>query len=152
MAFEQVHDDRAVEDQHGCGQQEAAEVPAPEHRTDQPETEDHARWRPEHGDDSDRMGERIVNMAAGQGAADGHVDPVDDRKTKPGDQHDVPDAMRGAEVAGRDHGDPQRGQRQQIKRCLGSRFIGGQPVIGAAHLRFVTVALAQPLCSIVHGH
>ena len=63
VPLEQVHDDRAVEDQHGGGHQEATEVPAPEHRADQAETENHAYRREDHGDEHDRVGERIANRA-----------------------------------------------------------------------------------------
>ena len=35
------------------------------------------------------MGERIVNMPGGQGAADGEVDPVDDGQGEPEGQHGV---------------------------------------------------------------
>jgi hypothetical protein len=45
--------------------------------------------------------------------------------------------MSGAEVAGRDHDDPQRGQRQKIERRLGSGYIGGQAAIGVVHSRVI---------------
>jgi 8-oxo-dGTP pyrophosphatase MutT (NUDIX family) len=45
----------------------------------------------------------------GQGAADGQVDPVDGRDGNPDGQRDVPGVMCGAEVAGRDHAEPQGG-------------------------------------------
>jgi hypothetical protein len=56
VPLEQVHDDRAVEDQHRGGQQEPAQVPAPEHRPDQPETEDHAHRRDGDRDEGKRGG------------------------------------------------------------------------------------------------
>ena len=65
-------------DQHRGGHQEPDQLPAPEYRPDQPDAEDHARGRPEYGDDSERMSKRVVHVAAGQGAADDHVDRVDD--------------------------------------------------------------------------
>ena len=72
-----VYDDCAVEHQHRRDQQEAGEVPAPEHGPGQAETENHAYRRKEHGGECERIGERVANRMSGQDTADGQVDPVD---------------------------------------------------------------------------
>jgi hypothetical protein len=64
VPLEQVHDDRAVEDQHRGGQQEPAQVPAPEHRPDQPETEDHAHQRDGDRDEGKRGGTTTSHSVA----------------------------------------------------------------------------------------
>jgi hypothetical protein len=125
-------------------------VPAPEHRPDQAETEDHAHRRKDHGDEQDRVGERIANRMPGQDAADGQVDPVDDGDSNPDGPHDALDVM--AEVPGRDDHDSQREQREQVQGLLGPRFIGGQAAARAVHSRVITGAAAWPLGIVVHGH
>jgi hypothetical protein len=62
----QVHDDRAVDDQHNGGHQEPGQVPAPEHRPDQPDAEQHAHRRGGNRDEGQRMGERIVKVTGGR--------------------------------------------------------------------------------------
>ena len=69
------------------------QVPAPEHRSDQPQAEDHAHRREDHRGDPERMGEQVVNVAPGQGAADGDVDPIDDPDGSLDGHHDGPDVM-----------------------------------------------------------
>jgi hypothetical protein len=104
VPLEQVHDDRAVEDQQRRGHQEPAEVPAPEHRPDQADTEDHAHRRKQDGGQGERTGERVADRAPGQHAADGQVDPVDDRQANPDDPPEALDVM--AEVPRRDQHEP----------------------------------------------
>ena len=73
-------------------------------------------------------------MTGGQGAADGDVDPVDDRQGEPEGEHAVCHVM--PEVPRGDHHEPQRGQSQQVKGLPGSGFILGQ----AARIAHSTVS------------
>jgi len=148
VPLEQVHHGRAVGHQHRRGDQEADQVPAPEYRPDQADTEDQPHRREDHRGQRERMPERVPDRAPGQDAAYSQVDPVHHRQGSP----DGPPYALGAEVPRRDQHDPQREQREQVQGRLGSRFIRGQAPTGTVRTMIAAGIRARPPSIIVHGH
>jgi hypothetical protein len=60
--------------------------------------------------------------------------------------------MCGAEVAGRDHAQPQGGHGQNTECLLGAGYIGGQAAIRAVRGKVIAGAWAWLLGGVVHGH
>jgi hypothetical protein len=60
--------------------------------------------------------------------------------------------MCGAEVAGRDHAEPQGGQGQNTECLLGAGYIGGQAGIRAVRSKVIAGTWAWLLGGVVHSH
>ena len=135
VALVQVHDDRAVQNQDGCGEHEACEVPSPKERRDEPDTEDHAHRREDHNDETQEIGAHVVPVTPGHRGANRHVDPVYDRQADADHQRNGRGVVCGAEVTGRDQDDPERQERQQVEWRLRLRHVGSEPTARVVRIR-----------------